>query len=78
MKGKCAHKGSCCKSHFTLPAVKVKLAVIMYTVDRCVPKEAHSMQLQQLLTTNSCIDPLPNVVSYMAVYPAILYHVMIT
>ena len=65
------------QSHFTIPAAKVKLAVTTHAVDRCIPKVEHSMQLQQLLTTSSCVDPLPNVVSYMAVYPAILYHVTI-
>ena len=61
-----------------LPAAKVKLAVTTHAADRCVPKVEHSMQLRQLLTTSSCVDPLPNVFCYMAVYPAILYHVMIT
>ena len=67
------------QSHFTLPAAKVTLAVTMHTVDRCVLKVEHSMQLRQLLATSIFVDPLPNVVCYMAVFfPAILYHATIT
>ena len=70
--------GPCHKSHFTLPAAKVKLAVTMHAVNRCVLKVEHSMQLRQLITTSSCVDHLPNVVCYMAVYPDTVYHMMIT
>ena len=60
------------------PLLLLPMAVTTHAANRCVPKVEHSMQLRQLLTTSSCVDPLPNVVSYRAVYPAILYHVTIT
>ena len=58
-----------------LPAVRAKLAVTTHTADKCIPKVECLLQLRQLLTAISCVDPLPNVLCYMALYPAILFHV---
>ena len=41
------------------------LTVTMHTADRCATKVEHSLQLRQLSTTSSCVDPLPNVGCYI-------------